>query len=157
MGKGCSRWDGKQDQVLPQGRRRPKPHLRVQESCSALQAAPGPQCLVGVGKWRLLGFRLCAWPCCGPTVPTATIISGCSQAAPKGYGAGSCSVQRSNHLCKHAGSGAASWIFAARRSASISYYEHESQISCHFFWGSLPSTLECLSGVRLWHKAGFSP
>lgn len=43
-------------------------------------------------------------------------------------------------FARHAGSGAASWIFAARRSASISYYEHEPQISSHFIWGSLCST-----------------
>lgn len=91
---------GSRTRLLPQGQGRTKPHLRVQESCPALRAALGQQCLVGLGRWRLLGLRLCAWACFGPIVPTATITSGCSQAAPAGHGAGSCSVQRSNHLCR---------------------------------------------------------
>lgn len=91
---------GNRTRVLPQGWGMPKSQFRVQESCPGLRAAPGPQCLVGVGRWRLLGFRLCSWPCCSPTVPTPTITSGCSQAASAGRGARSCTVQRSNHLCR---------------------------------------------------------
>lgn len=90
LGEGCSRWGGRQDQGTPEAAECQSLGSGSRKAPSAPRAAPGLQCLEGVGSRGLAGSRFYAWPCRSPAVPTATVNSGCSQTAPAGCGAGAC-------------------------------------------------------------------